>query len=91
MSRSQSSAFTVQAAPMDGLPAAVAQFAAEKLQQPLPSAARALICLGVLVAVWADRRRSRRHLAELSDHQLRDIGVNRREALNEALKPFWKK
>ncbi|MEL6205500.1 MAG: DUF1127 domain-containing protein [Pseudomonadota bacterium] len=33
--------------------------------------------------------RSRRHLDDLSTHQLRDIGVTRTEAKREAARPFW--
>jgi uncharacterized protein YjiS (DUF1127 family) len=39
--------------------------------------------------VWTDRARQRRQLAELSDHMLRDIGLTRADAWNEADKPFW--
>jgi drug/metabolite transporter (DMT)-like permease len=35
------------------------------------------------------RQRQRRHLGELGDHGLRDIGLDRREARREACKPFW--
>lgn len=42
---------------------------------------------------WLDevlaRRRSRLDLIELTDDQLRDIGVTRREAAHEGNKPFW--
>lgn len=34
-------------------------------------------------------RRARRRLAELDDHMLRDIGVNRAEALAEANRKGW--
>ncbi len=37
-----------------------------------------------------DRAGQRRTLAELTDHQLADIGLSRREALREASKRFWK-
>ena len=43
-----------------------------------------------LLSRWACRRRSRLDLAELSDRQLRDIGVARDLALEEARKPFWR-
>ncbi len=33
--------------------------------------------------------RQRRHLAELSVHQLADIGITREEAQTEAARPFW--
>jgi uncharacterized protein YjiS (DUF1127 family) len=42
---------------------------------------------------WANgcaRRWSQRiSLGELDDHQLRDIGLTRREAEREAARPFW--
>ena len=38
---------------------------------------------------WARTARERRHLAEMSDHMLRDIGLTRAEALDEAARPFW--
>lgn len=43
-----------------------------------------------LLATWIERLRQRRALAELTDHQLRDIGVTRVEAARECEKPFWK-
>ncbi len=36
------------------------------------------------------RLQTRRKLLELDDHALRDIGLTRDQALEEALKPFWK-
>ncbi len=42
------------------------------------------------VGMWHDRSRQRRHLLELSDHLLRDIGVRRAEVEAEAGKPFWR-
>jgi uncharacterized protein YjiS (DUF1127 family) len=42
------------------------------------------------VAVWLDRSRQRRQLAQLSDHMLRDIGLTRVDAWAEAEKPFWR-
>ncbi len=35
------------------------------------------------------KRRSRMHLLDLTEEQLRDIGVNRREARLEGHRPFW--
>ena len=46
----------------------------------------------VFVAIMRARlakQRSRRHLSELTDDQLRDIGVTRAEARYEADKPIW--
>lgn len=36
-----------------------------------------------------ERRRSRLALMELTDVQLKDIGVSRSEAYREANRPFW--
>lgn len=43
-----------------------------------------------LVGVWLERRRQRRALLELSDHLLKDIGISRVDAWQEARKPFWR-
>jgi uncharacterized protein YjiS (DUF1127 family) len=40
--------------------------------------------------VWLDRIRQRRHLAELDDRLLRDIGVSRSEVHQESSRPFWR-
>ena len=38
---------------------------------------------------WLDRARQRRHLGELDDRQLRDIGLSRAEVEHEVSRPFW--
>jgi uncharacterized protein YjiS (DUF1127 family) len=38
---------------------------------------------------WRERARQRRRLSQLDDHFLRDIGLTRAEAEEEARKPFW--
>ncbi|MGK9164657.1 DUF1127 domain-containing protein [Inquilinus limosus] len=43
-----------------------------------------------LAARWLRRSRTRRQLWTLSDHELRDLGLERYAADREALKPFWK-
>jgi len=43
----------------------------------------------VLLTSWIERARQRNALAGLDDHQLRDIGVTRLDAVREAEKPFW--
>jgi uncharacterized protein YjiS (DUF1127 family) len=43
-----------------------------------------------LIGEWIHRMESRRELAELSDRELRDIGITRVDALGEAEKPFWR-
>ncbi len=42
-----------------------------------------------LLGIWSQRRRDRQHLAQLDDRLLRDLGVDRVEAMHEAAKPFW--
>lgn len=39
---------------------------------------------------WRINWRTRRQLALLSDHMLKDIGLSRIDAEQEAQKPFWK-
>lgn len=46
-------------------------------------------CVMVLFRV-RDRQRQRRALLDLDDHLLNDIGKTRREALDEARRPFWR-
>jgi uncharacterized protein YjiS (DUF1127 family) len=46
-----------------------------------------------VLASWIERSRQRRALREIatmSPHILKDIGVTRRAALDEAEKPFWR-
>ncbi len=38
---------------------------------------------------WHDRARQRRHLGELDDRLLRDIGLSRTEVEHEISRPFW--
>ena len=45
--------------------------------------------LVVLVRTWLRRARERRELSELSDAQLRDVGLNRLMVQRELDKPFW--
>ncbi len=42
------------------------------------------------LVLWHQRWRQRRRLAELDDHLLKDIGKTRKEAADEAGKPFWR-
>jgi len=41
------------------------------------------------VFTWLERARQRRHLGELDDRLLRDIGLSRAEVENEIARPFW--
>jgi len=38
---------------------------------------------------WLDRARQRRHLSELDDRLLRDIGLSGAEVDHEVSRPFW--
>jgi uncharacterized protein YjiS (DUF1127 family) len=43
-----------------------------------------------LIGVWLRRARTRPRLWTLSDHELRDLGLERSAADREALRPFWR-
>ena len=40
--------------------------------------------------LWAERAAERRHLAQLDDHLLKDIGLTRAELEEVSSKPFWR-
>jgi uncharacterized protein YjiS (DUF1127 family) len=42
------------------------------------------------ILLWMDRMRQRRRLASLSDHMLKDMGLSRVDADQEASKRFWR-
>jgi uncharacterized protein YjiS (DUF1127 family) len=42
------------------------------------------------IYMWRNRARQRRHLAELDDRLLRDIGLSRVEVEHEISRPFWR-
>lgn len=60
------------------------------LRQSLPSPVEVLLRLAELLTVWENRARERRHLAEMPDRMLRDLGLSRSDARREAEKPFWR-
>ena len=39
---------------------------------------------------WAERAAERRHLSQLDDHLLQDIGLNRADLDQVTSKPFWR-
>ena len=43
----------------------------------------------LLLLYWQDLARQRRALAALDDHMLKDIGLSRADARQEADRPFW--
>ncbi len=42
------------------------------------------------LAAWSSREAQRRHLLELDERLLRDVGLSREDAEAEAAKPFWR-
>ncbi|WP_445681326.1 DUF1127 domain-containing protein [Radicibacter daui] len=42
------------------------------------------------LALWRRRARTRRQLANLSDHLLTDIGLSAAEGRRESARPFWR-
>jgi len=42
------------------------------------------------VLVWQERYQDRRRLEAMSDYLLRDMGINRYDAMLESAKPFWR-
>ncbi len=45
--------------------------------------------LPLILKQWEQNYRTRKALSELSDEQLKDIGLRREQAHAEASKPFW--
>jgi uncharacterized protein YjiS (DUF1127 family) len=43
-----------------------------------------------LLKTWRRRAEERQTLVTMSDMMLRDIGITRCDAMNEASKPFWR-
>lgn len=58
--------------------------------RPLPPLSRIAVSLALRVATWEMRYRTRRHLTDLPDHLLRDIGLSTADASAEIEKPFWR-
>ena len=56
----------------------------------LPAPSLIAVKLAWAYVLWSQRRESRKHLARLDDHLLRDIGLSRKEADLEMRKPFWR-
>lgn len=44
----------------------------------------------LVLRLWPERYRQRARLRELDADRLRDIGIDRTDALREARKPFWR-
>ncbi|MFM7347594.1 MAG: DUF1127 domain-containing protein [Tagaea sp.] len=50
----------------------------------------ALLASLAAVVLWQERSRQRAHLAELSEHALKDMGMSRSDAIREAEKAPWR-
>ena len=44
----------------------------------------------LVLKCWRGRSRQRRHLRELDDRLLRDVGLSRENVAREVEKPFWR-
>jgi len=53
------------------------------------SLGRMLLRAPETLSLWYERSRQRRQLARLDDRLLRDIGLDRASAMEEASKSFW--
>jgi uncharacterized protein YjiS (DUF1127 family) len=51
---------------------------------------RGAIHLFNLLQNWGDRARTRRHLYQMPDYILSDIGITRADVAGEYQKPFWR-
>lgn len=68
-----------------------AQLALLNSQQALPKLAQMCVIAAVAVTVWDMRRSTRRALARLEKHELRDIGLTPFQATREASKAFFRR
>ena len=55
----------------------------------IPALANWAVIFAVVVTTWDTRHRTRKQLAKLPLHLLKDIGVDPVTARREAAKPFW--
>jgi len=51
----------------------------------------AMKTVSTTIDTWASRSRDRRQLAQMSNHMLADIGLNRHDIAIEVNKYFWQK
>ncbi|MFK7881939.1 DUF1127 domain-containing protein [Roseobacter sp.] len=56
----------------------------------MPTVAIIAVEFAVCVSKWATRRETRRALKQLTDWELRDVGLTPRQARDEAAKVFWR-
>ncbi|MCE8508994.1 DUF1127 domain-containing protein [Ruegeria pomeroyi] len=55
----------------------------------LPLIAALAVRFAATVTKWEQRRRTRLNLGKLDDHLLRDVGLTRQAARDEAARRFW--
>lgn len=60
------------------------------IQSPRSDAPQWSTRVSDVLRLWRQRTRSRRQLGDLTEDQLRDIGLSRAGAIVEANKPFWR-
>ncbi|RYH10698.1 DUF1127 domain-containing protein [Tropicimonas sp. IMCC6043] len=60
-----------------------------KAYRTRPLAADLLVLVAATLVKWDRNRRSRRVLAQLTPHQLRDVGLTPEMVSEELRKPFW--
>ncbi len=58
-------------------------------QRTLAPSANVALRIAVVLQKWTERYHTRRELMGLTDHQLDDIGLDRRAAFEEANRKFW--
>ncbi|MDW3221597.1 MAG: DUF1127 domain-containing protein [Paracoccaceae bacterium] len=56
----------------------------------MPALAIIAVEFAVCVSKWATRRETRRTLKQLTDWELRDVGLTPQQARDEAAKVFWR-
>ena len=61
-----------------------------RIGKSLPARGLSLRDLTACIRLWRQRARSRRELLRLNERQLQDIGIDRKAAMEEAHKPFWR-
>jgi uncharacterized protein YjiS (DUF1127 family) len=54
-----------------------------------PNTSKVLVDVGHGLSIWMHRVNSRNELRDLSDRELRDIGLCRTKTRWEGAKPFW--
>lgn len=62
-----------------------------RTQRARNAATETLIALFDRLAEWQQLARQRRELRQMSDRELKDVGLSRADAEREAAKPFWRR